>query len=58
MKPTQGKGLTTKKMLQRLLIALAQFKSGKTSGILINETVKSYILCIEQKKLQKKYITI
>ena len=45
-------------MLQRLLIALAHIKAGNTSENLLNEVfVKSYILCIEQKKLLKKYIT-
>ena len=47
--------LTPKQMLQRLPIALAQVKTGNTSG---NTSGKSYILCIEQKKLLKKYITI
>ena len=50
--------LTPKQMLQRLLIALAHIKAGNTSENLLNEVfVKSYILCIEQKKLLKKYIT-
>ena len=42
-------------MLQRLPIALAQVKVGNTSG---NTSGKSYILCVEQKKLLKKYIWI
>ena len=59
----KGKGikiLTPKQMLQRLPIALAQVKAGDTSENLlneINESDKSYILCIEKKKLLKKYIT-
>ena len=40
--------LTPKQMLQRLPIALAQVKAGNTSGNLLNESEKSYILCIEQ----------
>ena len=43
--------LTSKQMLQRLPISLAQAKAGNTSEIL-------YILCIDQKKLLKNYITI
>ena len=39
-------------MLQRLPIALTQVKTGN------NISDKSYILCIKQKKLLKKYITI
>ena len=42
-------------MLQRLPIALAQVKVGNTSG---NTSGKSYILCVEQKKLLKMYIWI
>ena len=34
-------------MLQRLPIAPAQVKAGNTSGNLLNESEKSYILCIE-----------
>ena len=45
-------------MLQRLPIALSQVKAGNTSENLLNEIRKTYILCIEQKKLLKKYITI
>ena len=47
--------LSPKQMLQRLPIALAQVKTGNTSG---NTSGKSYILCIEQKKLLRKYIWI
>ena len=38
-------------MLQRLPIAPAQVKVG-------NASEKSYTLCIEKKKLLKKYVTI
>ena len=51
---TQFKILTPKQMFQRLPIALAQVKAGNTSKNLD----KLYILCIEQKKLLKKYTTI
>ena len=42
------------------MIALAQVIVGNTSENLLNEirAVKSYILCIKQKKLLKKYATI
>ena len=39
--------LTPKQLIQRLPIAFTQLKAGNT-----------YVLCIEQKKLLKKYITI
>ena len=38
-------------MLKRLPIALAQIKAGNNSESLLNE----FILCIDQKKLLKKY---
>ena len=44
-------------MLQRLPIALAQVKADNTSENLM-KLDKSYILCIEQKKLLKKYSTM
>ena len=44
--------LTPKQILQRLPIALAQVKAGNTSE---NLSGKSYILCIKNKKLLKKY---
>ena len=44
--------LTPKQILQRLPIALAQVKEGNTSE---NLSGKSYILCIKNKKLLKKY---
>ena len=46
--------LTPKKMLQRSPIALAQAKAYNTSENLLNESVKSYVLCIDRKKLLKK----
>ena len=59
-KKQKGKGikiLTLKQMLQRLPIALAQVKAHNTSGYVIHLD-KSYILCIERKKLLRKYTTI
>ena len=50
--------LTPKQMSQRLPIALAQVKAGNTSETCLMKSLKSYILCIEQKKLLKKYIAI
>ena len=44
-------------MLRRLPIALVQIKTGNTYENLLNEIDKSYILCIEQQKLLKKYRT-
>ena len=52
------KTLTPKQTLQRLPIALTQVKAGNTSENHQMKSIKSYILCIEQKKLLKKYITI
>ena len=61
-KAAKGKGiktLTTKQKLQRLLIAFAQFKVGNTSKSLLNKiSGKLLILCIELKKLLKKYTLI
>ena len=45
-------------MLQRLPIALAQVKADNISESLLDISIKSDTLCIEQKKLLKKYITI
>ena len=46
-------------MLQRLSIALAQIKPRNASKKLTKlKSDKLYIICIEQKKLLKKYITI
>ena len=53
----QLKTLTSKQILQRSPIALTQVKAGNTSEKL-QKSEKSYILCIELKKLLKKYITI
>ena len=41
-------------MLQRSPIALAQAKAYNTSENLLNESVKSNVLCIDRKKLLKK----
>ena len=56
---TKGTGLkilTTKQMLQRLPIALAQVKAGSNSENLLNE-IRQIIQYINQKKLPKKYTT-
>ena len=62
IKATQGEGLkilTPKQMLQTLHIALAQVKAGNISENLLSKMRQIiYILCIEGKKLLKKYITI
>ena len=50
--------LVPKEMLQRLPVALAQVKAGNASEKLLNEIRQICILCIEKKKLLKKYITI
>ena len=50
--------LTPKQMLLRLSIDIMQVNACNTSENLLNEIAKLYILCIEQKKLLKKYITI
>ena len=52
------KTLIPKNMLQRLRIALAQVQTGNTFENLLNKIRKMIDLCIEQKKLLKKYITI
>ena len=44
--------LTSKQMLQRLPIALAQVKAGNSSESLLG---KLFILCIDQNKSLKKY---
>ena len=57
-KKTTGTGLkilTPKQMLQRLPIALAQVKAGNNSESSLNEIRKIVILCISQKKSQRKY---
>ena len=52
----------SKYYLQRLPIGFAQVKAGNTSEHLLNEIRKVVlcidVLCIEQKKLLKKYTTI
>ena len=55
----QGKGLkiiTPKQMLRRLPIPLAQINACNNSESLLNEIRQIVILCIDQKKLLKKYI--
>ena len=47
--------LTPNQMLKRLPIALAQIKAGNNSESLLNEI--GQIVCIDQKKLLKKYAT-
>ena len=57
-KTKQGKGLkilTPKHMLQSLTVALAQVKAGYNSQSLLNEIKQIVTLCINQKKLLKKY---
>ena len=39
-------------------MALAQVKAGNTSENLLNEIRRIIIICIEQKKLLKKYIIV
>ena len=55
-KETGLKILTPKQMLQRLPIALAQIKADNNSKSLLNEIRHIFTLCINQKKLSKKYI--
>ena len=55
---TEGKGpkiLTPKQLLQRLLIALAQVKTGNNSENLLNEIQKIIYLLYQLKKFSKKY---
>ena len=47
--------LTSKQMLQRLPIALAQVKPGNNSEIYEMKSAKLFIHCINRKKLLKKY---
>ena len=51
--------LTPNQMLKRLPIALAQIKAGNNSEILLNEIrqIVYSLLCIDQKKLLKRYVT-
>ena len=46
--------LTSKQMLQRLLIALAQVKAGKTSEKLLNEIRQIIYSFYREKKVTKK----
>ena len=55
--PMRLKIFTPKQMLQRLPIVLAQVKAGNLN-IFQMKSDKLYILCINQKKLLKKYTTI
>ena len=57
-KEPEGTGLkilTPNQMLKRLPIALAQIKAGNNLESLLNEIRRLLILCIDQKKLLKKY---
>ena len=59
-KLSQGKGLkllTSKQMLQRLPIALAQIKACNNSESLLNEIRQIIYSLYQSKKLPKKYIT-
>ena len=44
-------------MLKRLAIAVAQVKVGNNLESILNEIRQLFILCIDQKKLLKKYAT-
>ena len=60
-KQQKGKGikiLTTKQMLQRLPIALAQVKAGNTTENLLNEIRQIIHSLYGEKEITKKYITI
>ena len=57
-KEPEGTGLkilTPNQMLKILPIALAQIKAGNNLESLLNEIRRLLILCIDQKKLLKKY---
>ena len=58
-KGTGLKILTPNQMLKRLPIAHAQNKTGNNSESLLNQIrqIWLFILCIDQKKLLKKYKT-
>ena len=59
-KTTEGRELTIltpKQMLQILPIALAQVNADNNSENILNEIRKIVILCINQKKSLKKYLT-
>ena len=56
-KQDKGQGLkllTSKQMLQRLLIALAQVRAGNTSENCLNEIFEIIYFCIKQNKISKK----
>ena len=50
--------LTSKQMLQRLPIALAQVKAGHTNENLLNEIRQIIYSLYREKKILKKYIRI
>ena len=57
LKETEGKGLeilTSKQMLQRLPIALAQVKAGNNSENLLNETRQVIYSVYQSKEIAKK----
>ena len=59
-KTTEGRELTIltpKQMLQILPIALPQVNADNNSENILNEIRKIVILCINQKKSLKKYLT-
>ena len=45
-------------MLQRLPIVLAQVKAGNNTSENLLNNIRQLYLCIEEKKVQKKYIII
>ena len=58
LKATKGTGIkmwTPKQMLQRMSTALAQVKAGNNSENYRMKSDKVFVLCINQKKSQKKY---
>ena len=58
-KANEGKGLkilTSKQMLQRLLIAIAQVKAGNNSENLLNEIKQIFYSLYQSKKKLKKYV--
>ena len=58
-KANEGKGLkilTSRQMLQRLLIAIAQVKAGNNSENLLNEIKQIFYSLYQSKKILKKYV--
>ena len=58
LKATKGTGIkmwTPKQMLQRMSTALTQVKAGNNSENYRMKSDKVFVLCINQKKSQKKY---